>query len=209
MFGIYDVLTGKQVAVLQYIKEYKSARGSAPTYREIAGHFRFRSSKSAWDHVQALKKKGFVSLNGGRSRGIDLPDQEKTATNGAIYVPVMGDIQAGYPVDQSELMSGTLTVDPAIIDRQTNHRFFALRVHGESMNGRGIYDSDWVVADADASPLEGDIVVALIDGRNTLKTLARRNDVLYLKAENPDYPDIVPIMDMVVQGVVKALLRRI
>jgi repressor LexA len=208
MFSIRGELTQRQAAVLEYLEEFKVDRDTAPTYREIAAHFGFKSTRAAWDHVRALKKKGYLSLYGGRSRGIELLYPARTPTNGAVGVPVLGDIQAGYPADQSERWSGTLAVDRTIVGCHADHRFFALQVHGESMNGRGIYDSDWVIADADASPLEGDIVVAMIDGQNTLKTLARGNDCFYLKAENPAYKDLVPVKNMVVQGVVKALLRR-
>jgi SOS-response transcriptional repressor LexA len=39
------------------------------------------------------------------------------------------------------------------------------------MTGRGIHEGDWVVADADVSPKEGDVVVALIDGRAVLRRI--------------------------------------
>lgn len=73
----------------------------------------------------------------------------------------------------------------------------------------GIHEGDWVVADADAPPHEGNVVVALIDGKNTMKTLARQEGRFYLKAESPNHSDWVPIDEMVIQGVVKAVLRRI
>ena len=47
------------------------------------------------------------------------------------------------------------------------------------------------------------------DGNNTLKTLARQDAQLFLKAENPNYSDCIPINEMVIQGVVKAVLRQI
>ena len=184
MFSTHCELTQRQAAVLEYLEKFKSDRGTAPTYREIAAHFGFKSTKAAWDHVRVLKKKGYLSLDGGgRSRGIELLRSERTPINGAVCVPVLGDIQAGYPAEQSERWSGTFAVDRSIVGHHADHRFFALQVRGESMTGRGINDSDWVIADADAPPLEGEIVVALIDGRNTLKTLARGNGCLYLKAE--------------------------
>ena len=88
------------------------------------------------------------------------------------------------------------------------HRLFALQVTGDSMKGRGIHDGDWVVADTDASPHEGDVVVALIDGENTLKTLAMKKNRYFLKAENPNFPDLIPLGEMVIQGVVRVVLRR-
>ncbi len=76
------------------------------------------------------------------------------------------------------------------------------------MRGRGIHAGDWVVADADAAPREGDVVVALIDTENTLKTLALKKGGYFLKAENPDFPDLMPLGEMRIQGVVRVVLRR-
>ncbi len=88
-------------------------------------------------------------------------------------------------------------------------RLFALHVTGDSMAGRGIYAGDIVVADADAPPRIGDIVVALIDQESTIKTLAQGKEGKYLKAENPRYPDLAPVIEMDIQGVVRTLIRKV
>lgn len=77
------------------------------------------------------------------------------------------------------------------------------------MVGRGIYEGDIAVAEADAEPRIGDIVVALIDRENTLKTLAQGPDGSFLKAENQRYPDLLPVTELTIQGVVRALLRKV
>ena len=77
------------------------------------------------------------------------------------------------------------------------------------MTGRNICDGDWVIVDAEANAREGEIVVALIDGDTTLKTLAKDERRFYLKSENPDYPDWKPMEEIIVQGVVKALIRQV
>lgn len=208
MFSVSS-LTPRQTEIIEFLRETRREGKSAPTYREIAAHFGFQSPKAAADHVCALEKKGYVRRHKGRSRGIELLFSEKPSINGAISVPLLGNIPAGYPETQTEYQHGTLVVDPAILGGSTDHRLFALRVNGESMTGRGIHEGDWVVADADVSPKEGDVVVALIDGENTLKTLAGHKDGFFLKAESPFYPDLIPISKMDIQGVVRAVLRRI
>jgi repressor LexA len=59
-----------------------------------------------------------------------------------------------------------------------------------------------------AEPKTGDVVAALIDGESTLKTFMLRNGKPYLKAENPRYPDLIPAEELVVQGVLVALVRK-
>ncbi|MBU4319301.1 MAG: transcriptional repressor LexA [Proteobacteria bacterium] len=202
-------LTQKQAQVLEFLSEFRHKEGTAPTYREIAGYFGFKSTKAASDHVRALVKKGYVRLHEKRSRGIELVFPQETSSQNSISIPILGDIPAGYPEGKSEQKEGAITVDSSMLVHCTGHRLFALIVKGDSMTGRSICEEDWIVADADVVPNVGDVVVALIDGLNTLKTLARQNGRFFLKAENPTHPDWIPIEEIIVQGVVKAVLRRI
>ncbi len=202
-------LTPRQSEMLNFLKEFQSKEGMAPTYREIAARFSFKSIKAASDHISTLEKKGYVRRRGGRSRGIELVPYENGISATAFSIPVLGNIPAGYPEEQTEIAHGAIAVDQMILGLTKDHRLFAIKVEGKSMEGRGIYSGDWVVVDADDPPHEGNIVVALIDGRNTLKTLARKSESFFLKAENPEYSDLIPVTEMVIQGTVKAVLRRL
>jgi len=202
-------LTPRQAEILEYLRGLQHEGGGAPTYREISEHFGFKSPKAAADHILALEKKGYVRRHGGRSRGIELLFCDMPSTNSAIPVPLLGNIPAGSPEKQTEHWTEMLTIDQMMLGRSARHRLFALRVNGQSMEGRGIYEGDFVVADAEMSPSEGDVVVALIDGENTLKTLARQKERFFLKAENPNHDDLIPIEEMAIQGVARAVLRRI
>ena len=109
---------------------------------------------------------------------------------------------------ETEHCDRSIAVDKEMLGRSAGHRLFALKVTGDSMKGRGIHDGDWVIADSEVSQHEGDVVVALIDGESTLKTLAVVKRCYFLKAENLDYPDLIPLAEMAIQGVVKVILRR-
>ena len=52
-------------------------------------------------------------------------------------------------------------------------------------------------------------IVALIDGENTLKTLAKEKNQIYLKAENQACEDWVPVNELIIQGTARAIIRRI
>ncbi len=205
-------LTSRQTEILAFIAEFQRNNGIPPTYREIARHFGFKGPKAAMDHVRALERKGFVKRRKWRSRGIELikffecPDDNLVGS--VEPVPVLGNISAGLPQEETENCLETIAVDRAMFGISRGSRLFALKVKGESMRGREIRDGDWVVADADARPVQGDVVVALIDGENVLKTFSIKDGSCFLKAENPEFPDLVPLDEMTIQGVVKALFRR-
>jgi len=202
-------LTRKQTEILEFLRERNHVSGSAPTYREIAKHFGFKSPKASTDHVSALEKKGYVWRNGRRSRGIELIPSERARDRDTINVPIRGQIQAGNPIAETGDIQGSLAIDKSILGLAAGNRLFSLQVHGESMTGCGIFEGDWIVADAACPPREGNVVVALIDGQNTLKTLAMKEGTFFLKPENPDFADMIPVTEMSIQGVVKLILRRV
>jgi repressor LexA len=57
-------------------------------------------------------------------------------------------------------------------------------------------------------PHDGAIVAALIDGEATLKRYFVRHGRPFLKAENPQYPELVPAQELVIQGVLRAIVRK-
>lgn len=206
-----DTLTTAQRRVLDYIRHEIDFRGNSPTYREIAGKFGYRSPNAAVDHVAALAKKGYLRVRHGRSRGIEIQTSTTNSEEAedVVTVPLLGRIAAGRAVDAAVVATGQVRVDRALLGRAAAGRLFALRVTGDSMTGRGIFDGDIAVAEADVAPRVGDVVVALIDQESTLKSLAKGLNGVLLKAENPRYPDLVPDTEMVIQGVVRTIIRKV
>ncbi|MDD5200172.1 MAG: S24 family peptidase [Terrimicrobiaceae bacterium] len=121
-------------------------------------------------------------------------------------VPIAGEISAGFgdPVESAGL--GSIPVRLDALGIKSTPRTFALRVRGDSMTGAQIDDGDLVIVEA-REPKSGDVVAALIDGETTLKRLVVEAGQPYLKAENPKYPDRIPLRELTIQGVVRALIR--
>jgi repressor LexA len=114
-------------------------------------------------------------------------------------------IRAGWP---EALGDGCTKFDPAGLLRATP-RSFALRVQGQSMVGAGICDGDIVVGEFTPEARPGSIVVALIDGESVLKRLVVHRGRYYLASENPNQPTLTPLHELVIQGTVHALIRRL
>jgi len=193
-------LTTTQQLVLDFIEE-RNARGeSPPTYREICEQFGYKSPKAAADHVAALERKGLVTRKKGRSRGLRSIRQRDG-------IPILGCVAAGLPRDGFAESNQRLPVDPAAYGIKNRARAFALQVTGDSMVGRQIFAGDIVVLEHAADPQNGDIVVALIDNESTLKTFVRKGSKTWLQAANPRYPDLIPTLDLQIQGVARAVIR--
>lgn len=164
--------------------------------------FGWSSPKAATDVLDALKRKRLLASDSYSSRKYRL-------TELAIGLPILGEIPAGYPVDSQEMLEEYFTLNLnffGIIDRATA---FLLRVKGDSMIGRKIFDGDLVLIEKTAQPRHRDIVVALIDNESTLKTLIRENGKAWLHSENPAYPDLIPFQELQIQGVARGVIRHL
>lgn len=123
-----------------------------------------------------------------------------------LRIPLVGSIPAGFPGPSDTGGNTCLNVDASVLHLPNNARTFALRVRGDSMVEAGIFDGDHLILEF-REPQHGDIVAALIDGETTLKRYVVHQRRPYLKAENPRYPDLIPAQELVIQGVMVALLR--
>tara|TARA_Y100000589_G_scaffold331668_1_gene386270 strand:- start:3498 stop:3899 length:402 start_codon:yes stop_codon:yes gene_type:complete len=105
-----------------------------------------------------------------------------------INIPLLSDsISAGFPSPADDYEEENIDLNEYLI-RNPFSTFF-LRVKGHSMINSGIKDKDLIIVDKSLNPKPGNIVIAMIDGEFTVKRLARKNDELYLKSENHNYPD--------------------
>jgi repressor LexA len=71
-----------------------------------------------------------------------------------------------------------------------------------------ILDGDIVILEDRKDVQSGDIVAALIDGETTLKRYVTDHGRPYLKAENANYPDLIPARELLIQGVMVSLVRK-
>lgn len=193
-------LTQRQREVLEFVRGWRSRKGKMPSTREIQRHFGFASQTAAVNHLKALERKGFLR----RMPGDLLPVNESRFSE----VPLLGAIPAGLPAYEEERSDGGVAIDLASIGVSDSSRTFALTVRGDSMTGAHIQEGDVVVLEY-REPRDGDVVAALIDGETTLKRFVLKEGQPYLKAENPAYPDLLPATELIVQGVVVALTRKV
>lgn len=69
---------------------------------------------------------------------------------------------------------------------------FALVVRGDSMIGAGINDGDYAICKQRETALNGQVVVALVNGsETTLKYYIQENEMALLRAAKPEFKDIV------------------
>lgn len=169
--------------VYRFVRE-QLLYGLPPTVREVQEALGFRAVQTAQEHLEALVAEGRLSKRPGRSRGYLLP----TAEPPAMFVPILGRVQAGQLSTAVEDLEGYVPVT----SRLTSDELFALRIRGESMTGAGILPGDLVIVRWQKTASDGDIVVALVEDEATVKRLRIRKGRYELHPENPAFEPIIP-----------------
>lgn len=200
-------LTRKQKKVFRFIRQYQKKNFRSPTVREICDHLGASSDNAAIKHLKALAEKGYIKRDN-TPRGINLLRSISAKLNRGMRlrkIPVLGTIPAGGPVLSEENIMEWMTLTEDQV-RNPEHAFILI-VRGDSMEDAGIFEGDMVIADSKKEPRSGDIVIALVDGENTVKRFICEGDAVYLKPENRNYKEIYPVNELTIQGVVIGLMR--
>jgi repressor LexA len=169
-------LTPKQQELLNFIQFFQEQRGFAPSQREIAGHFGFRSLGTVQNYLKALEAKGYLAKAKHQSRALRLSEVESSA----ISIPLLGRVAAGRPIEAVE-QRRTVEVPPALLRGGDN---FALEVRGDSMIDEGIRDGDMVVVRRQQHAENGQIVIAMLDGEATVKKFYWKGGEVELRPAN-------------------------
>ena len=198
-------LTKRQRQIADFIGEFISGRGYAPSIAEIGRRFGLASSATVHKHLVNLEKKGAISREKRRSRSIELVPAGDVRLAG-VELPLLGAIAAGRPIEALPERE-SMAVPEGFAGKGSS---FVLRVRGESMIEEGIRDGDYVVVEKRQAARDGETVVALVRGEEaTLKKLRHGKGTVTLLPANPALePLTLPAGDVAVQGVVVAVLRK-
>jgi repressor LexA len=224
-------LPTRQHDVLNAIVELTDQNGYPPTLQELATSLGLKNRMTVHQHVVALKKKGLVHWEPKLNRSMRVVDdglkfitvenKHRYATEiqpgadvsadldfvePALGVPLAGRIAAGAPIDAVETPE-YLRIESDYAEKGC----YALEVRGDSMIDDGIFSGDFVIVKPSPSPLNGEIVVALLDdGSATLKRFFKENGRYRLQPGNAGMEPIFidRSQDLQIQGVVVGLFRK-
>ena len=204
------ILPKKKQQILEYLKDYVSKNGFAPTLSEIAKKFKVSSLSTVHEHIKFLEDNGFIQRDGDiRSRELKIlvnSDQEEIYTdNQTNGLPLLGLITAGEPIEAIEKKEETIPI-PASITRGRN--CYILKVKGDSMVESLIMDGDLVIVEKTEYAKNGDMVVAVLeDGSATLKKFYKEKSYIRLQPANKKYKPIMA-KNVIIRGKVVGIIRK-
>ena len=115
----------------------------------------------------------------------DIPPYDNIHQIAKKRLPVLGSVACGEPIYMAEEKE-------VYVDTTTEVKAdFILIAKGDSMTGARINDGDIVFVRQQPEVENGEIAVVAIDDEATLKRFYKYNDMILLKAENPEYKDMV------------------
>lgn len=196
----------KQRQILDFIAQFISTNGFAPTLGEIAKAIGVSSLATVHEHLQTLEDKGVIKRYRGKDKGIEINTDYLRGEDLGLELPILGYIAAGSPIEPYSDPGAAVQISPSLVSGKK--RSFVLQVKGDSMIEDGILDGDYVVIEEQKVARNGEIVVALLEnGLATLKRYYREQKQIRLEPANASMAPIFAT-EVEIQGKVVGLIRK-
>lgn len=179
------------------ISGFYRREGRMPSFSEIGGILGFKSKNAVSKLVARLEEAGALKRD---AAGKLIP------LSIASPVKVLGTVEAGFPSPAEEELVDTLSLDDLLI--RNREATFLLKVSGDSMKDAGILPGDMVIVERGLTPRNGDVVIAEVDGKWTMKYFEKKGDSVTLLPANQKYKPIKPKNELKVAGVVTSVIRK-
>lgn len=193
----------KAQKILNHIKMFTAKHGFPPSVREICTALKITSTATVSYNLNKLEKQGFIKKLSSKNRAIEIVDEYGKKPN-FVQVPLIRKVTAGSPILAVENIEDVFAM-PKEMFKQEN--LFILKVTGSSMIKAGIFDGDMIVVQKQETAKNGNIVVALIDDKTTVKRFFKENRKFRLQPDNdtmdPIIADTVDIVGIVVGSIRK------
>ena len=224
------MLTKKQKNLLIFINEKLKRTGISPSYDEMRMSLNLRSKSGIHRLISALEERGFIKRLPHKARALEVIKLPENAgaqdlynnfspkiikggldlnkiDNEEVFIPVLGKIAAGVPIEALENQTENLPLSKNFLG---SNEYFALKVEGDSMINAGINTGDYVIIKKTNIAESGKIVVALIDDHEaTLKRMRKKGPSIALESANPAYETKIYNNERVkIQGVLASLYRK-
>lgn len=195
-------VTSKELEAIREIRNSLMHVGRIPSMRQLMTSLGYQSPRSASLIVDKLIKKGVLrrKRDGGLQFVKSLGDDTTRAQT--VDVPLVGMVACGAPMLAEENVQAKIPVSTKLA--KPPHHYFLLKAHGDSMDEKGIDDGDLVLVRQQTTANDGDMVVALIDDKATIKEfrIGKETYVLKPRSSNKTHQPIVLTKDFQIQGVV-------
>lgn len=189
--------------IVKFVEKYYLSNGTSPSIRQIGKGIGI-SISTIHKYLVEMADKGMIEYDGS---SITTSVTRKYSEQFAGAAILDNAISCGKPEYQEEHIEEYVQLPVSLFG---NGEFYILKASGDSMINAGIDTGDNVVIKKQNTANFGDIVVALADGQNTLKTYSYDDELrrVMLQPENDEYEPIYPD-ELYIQGVAVNVIKKL
>lgn len=189
-------LTKNQKIVYETLKDIILNRSLTPTLENLREYLdkklNVKNLNSIVQYLKSLESKGLIYREKNKKGGIYLTESDQgTMIKGSTSffdIPLIGLANCGNPTAfADQLFETTIKVSTKLLPTRDDKGVFMVKITGDSMNKRGLEEGDYAIIkhkDYCGAINNGDIVLAVINGLATIKTLIKSVDSIILRPES-------------------------
>ena len=129
-------------------------------------------------------------------------------SDGGLELPFcLARVPAGFPSPAADHIEAHISLDEVLNIRAPH--VYLVSIVGDSMQGVGIFDGDLAIVDRSIEPVNGHIVVALLNNDPICKRFSRRGKDIVLLSENSKFPPryVLEGDELSIWGVITGTIR--
>lgn len=193
----FNQIQESDIEKLGQLRDYFATYRSLPSYSYMQQLLNVRSKDTINKMIARLKLMGFL----------DTAPDNKLSPGKRFFERHLSHatVQAGALTNTYAEGGDYINIDERLVKKPSITEL--VPVKGDSMKGLGLLDGDTVVVQKRPVANEGDVVVAIIDDKFTIKTLGKENGKYVLIPANPDFEIIRPKEQFEIYGIVVAQFR--
>lgn len=180
-------LNDTQRKILEMLKQAIES-GEVISLRDIGGPLDL-SANTVLYHIRKLEGEGFIVRGSdGKVIRVNAPDNNSAIS----FLRLLGNARCGQPLEQvvEDNVIRMIPIPLRLLGRNTKKHLYLIKAVGDSMYPK-IDDGDLVIFEQNASPQQGDMVVARIADGFTIKTFKETEHEYILKPYNTKYEPFV------------------
>jgi len=189
--------------IRDYVEKYYFEKQRLPSQKNIAAALNI-STGTVYKYLVAMNDRGLISYRNGKIE----TDKISKVSPAFDQVGILGPISCGIPDTVEAYVESYIPLPKHIFGSGEKYILIA---NGDSMIEAGIDNGDFVVVRRQNQADIGDIVVALVDGANTLKRIIRDDNGQYFLHPENSYMDDIPIdiNELTIQGVAINVIKNL
>lgn len=189
----------------EFIKKYIAEKDYPPTIREIGDAINIKSTSTISYYLRKLKETNKIVKGSYKNRSIQLTENINTRLENSdlVTMPYIKTVTMGKPLMSDTNIDGKFVFSGSMFK---GFNMFLMTVNNDTMENGSILKGDMVVVSRQNVARNGELVVALVEGKCHIGRLYREFQCVRLQPDN-NYSDPIYAKKITILGKVVGVIR--